>query len=155
MVSWDYQGLDEPAPVPRRRQPPPHPAAQAAPGLIPAMGDAVALTHRQLIDQIAALAQARRLQWHYCPDSRRCLGSAGFPDLLIGGPRGIILAEIKTADDDTSAEQDLWAFTLAEASRNLYALWPGTRLFQIWREADLEHGPFGRIALQLDSIAEA
>ena len=109
----------------------------------------MALTHRQLVDQVAGMAQARRLQWHYCPDSRRCLGSPGFPDLVIAGSHGIILAELKTADDDTSAEQDLWQYVLTDAGRHLYALWHESTLFQIWREADLHNN---KIMAQLNAI---
>lgn len=49
---------------------------------------------------------------HYCPDSRRCEGPRGMPDLIIAGRRGILFAELKGPDGDTSADQDAWLYML-------------------------------------------
>lgn len=63
--------------------------------------------------QRQAEAECRRLGllWHHCRDARHCSGPQGLPDLLALGPRGLILAELKGPDGETSAAQDRWIWT--------------------------------------------
>jgi hypothetical protein len=86
--------------------------------------------HNRLVAEIAARAQDKGLLWHYCPDSRECHGPRGFPDLVIAGPAGIIFAEVKSDDDVTSPEQDLWIWTIAQATTSPI-------LIHVWRRSDL------------------
>ena len=83
------------------------------------------MTEARFRSQVEAEAQRLGLLWHACHDSRACRGPKGFPDLVIAGPGGLILAELKTQDGQTTAEQDLWLWTLDHAA-------------MIWRPADLE-----------------
>jgi hypothetical protein len=77
---------------------------------------------------------------HHCPDSRRCEGGRGMPDLVILSPKGILLAELKSDDGETSAEQDLW----------LYTLWLAGLPWAIWRPRDWNAG---KIQKRLDELA--
>jgi hypothetical protein len=85
-----------------------------------------------LINRVDQEKGPHGLVWHHCPDSRRCLGTPGFPDLFITGRHGIIVAELKSADGDTSAEQDLWIWNLGAAG------WGD--MVHIWRPEHLESG---------------
>ncbi len=89
------------------------------------------MTEGELLELVQGECDRLGLLWHHCPDSRRCDGPRGFPDLLIAGPRGLVLIELKTHHGETSGEQDLWAWTLAHGGRDHYRL---------WRPADLEAG---------------
>jgi len=109
------------------------------------------MNENQLYQGIVALLEARpALLWHHCTDSRKCRGQRGFPDLVIIGPKGVIFAELKSADGDTSPEQDLFGWTL-EAAENMCA--PAcnsrVRLSQVWRP---DHLNGGDIEDQLDLI---
>ena len=93
-------------------------------------------------------ANSAGLLAHWCPDSRRCAGNPGFPDVLIAGPRGLLLAELKLAGAGTSAEQDLWAWTISEASDARAA--GGRPLgYELWGPADLQVGIVDRALEQL------
>lgn len=70
-------------------------------------------------------------------NSRR--DSAGFPDLVAAGQGGVIFRELKSAGGDTTAEQDLWGWTLTRAGAD----------WGIWRPADLASG---RIERELSAI---
>ncbi|HLK00483.1 MAG TPA: VRR-NUC domain-containing protein [Streptosporangiaceae bacterium] len=59
---------------------------------------------------------------HYCRDSTRCQGHPGLPDLVLLGPGGILLAELKGPDGETSPDQDAWLATAHEAGVP-YAVW--------------------------------
>lgn len=89
------------------------------------------MTHVELQAAVIALCKELGLLWHCCGDPRRCLGPRGFPDLFIAGPGGVIIAELKTEYDDTTAEQDLWGWTLTRA---LPAAWT------VWRQEQLADG---------------
>lgn len=92
------------------------------------------MTEAQLTRRIADLAQGQGLLAHWCRDSRKCYGHKGFPDLVIAGRRGVIFAEIKMLDAETSAAQDWWAYTLDR----------GRVRWILWRPADLEDGTIER-----------
>lgn len=76
--------------------------------------------------QAAAEAECERLGllWHHCTDPRRCRGPRGFPDLIALGPRGLVVAELKSADGDTSAEQDRWIYTAWQAGQPIQLMRP-------------------------------
>lgn len=80
--------------------------------------------------EVMRLARRLGLLAHHCKDSRKCEGAAGFPDLIALGERGLLIAELKTENGDTSAGQDLWAWT---ASRSGLAI-------PVLRPADLDSG---------------
>jgi len=81
------------------------------------------VTEAELLAEVTALCDRLGLLWHHDPDSRRTEGSAGFPDLVIAGPRGVLFRELKSAAGDTSAEQDLWGWTLTCLHHHLWRIW--------------------------------
>lgn len=89
------------------------------------------MTEAELVGKITDRCSELGLLWHHCGDSRRCDGPAGFPDLVIATRGGIIVAEVKSQDGETSAEQDLWLWTLGGMA-------------VIWRPADWESGLIDR-----------
>lgn len=82
------------------------------------------MNHITFLARIAALCDESGLLWHYCPDSRRCRGPRGFPDLIIASPSGVIHAELKTDHDSTTAQQDLWLWTLDRAGQRQVVWYP-------------------------------
>lgn len=88
------------------------------------------MNERQLTVAIEAECDRLGLLWHHCPDSRRCEGPRGKPDLLTAGPQGILLAEIKDEDGDTSPSQDAWLYMLHQADVP----------YAVWRPADWDNG---------------
>jgi hypothetical protein len=98
---------------------------------------------------VAALAQRRGLLVHWCIDSRKCVGDRGFPDLTIAGPHGVIFAECKMPDSETSANQDLWGHTIYRASSGMRR-----RLaYRIWFPQDLGNGTIDQELKELCSSA--
>lgn len=94
------------------------------------------MTETELQREVQALCNKYGLLWHHCRDSRACYGPRGLPDLIVAGPRGVLFAELKSEDGDTSADQDLWAWTLTRAAEV-----GSVRLdYQMWRPADLDSG---------------
>jgi hypothetical protein len=90
---------------------------------------------RWLREKVILLCADRDYLWHYCADSRRCDGMAGFPDLIIIGKRGCIFAELKV---DTfrhkRASQVTWGHSLLAAG-----------IFYVtWYVRDLESGSIER-----------
>jgi hypothetical protein len=67
---------------------------------------------------------------HACQDSRHCTGDKGMPDVVLAGRGGLIFAELKSEDGETTPEQDLWIWTLDRA---------GIR-WELWRPIDLTTG---------------
>lgn len=83
------------------------------------------MTEGQLLKTVTIHAANLGLLTHHCGDCRRCQGRRGLPDLLILGRGGVLLAELKGEDGETSADQDLWLSTAHEA-KVPYAVWrPG------------------------------
>lgn len=98
------------------------------------------MTHNGLVDAILLDAGRLGIVGHYCPDSRRCRGQAGLPDLILAGRRGILFAEVKTGSGDTTAAQDLWIWYLHESGHVVH----------IWTERAYADGIVQR---QLENIA--
>lgn len=101
----------------------------------------------------AVLQLGRRLGllMHWCPDSRRCEGDPGFPDVTAVGPGGVMFAELKLADADTTAEQDRWALMLLERSSQCAGYDCSGRgvFYRLWRPADLAAGTIEKELRQL------
>jgi hypothetical protein len=101
--------------------------------------------------EVLALAASMGVMAHWCGDSRKCQGPKGFPDLFIAGPRGILIAELKMPDGETSAEQDLWAWMLTREHECAECREYDTSApYRLWRPDDLASGTieaeFRRIA---------
>lgn len=106
------------------------------------------MTHAELAAEVTRMCRGRGLLWHQCADRPyRCHGTAGFPDLVIAGPAGLVLAELKSDGDETTGWQDLWAWTITRTWRPGEDTVSGWRL---WRPAQLEDGT---IAAALDALA--
>jgi len=86
------------------------------------------LNEAQLLREVLGVAAKHKvLAYHsYGPP----VSTKGFPDLVIVGEHGVIFAELKSDDGETSAEQDLWIWTLAAAGFPC----------QLWRPEDLDSG---------------
>ncbi len=108
------------------------------------------MTEADLRSAVCELADRHKLLWHWCADARRCCGPRGLPDLIIAGRRGLIIAELKTEDGETSAPQDLWLWTLGRGTHP----GPGEACepyqVHVWRPAQLRDGTIGRV---LEAIA--
>lgn len=88
------------------------------------------MTEEQFALEVEARIKDLGLLGHRCKDSRKCAGRRGFPDLVIAGIRGVLFAELKLADGETTAEQDLWGWTLRESGH----------AWVLWEPADLGNG---------------
>ena len=53
------------------------------------------MTEEEFQKQAEAECDRLGLLWHHCAQPRRCRGPIGFPDLVIAGPGGLLLAELK------------------------------------------------------------
>ena len=100
------------------------------------------MNETELQHKVQAICEELDLLWHHCCDPRKCTGNKGLPDLIIVGPGGLLLAELKSDDGTTSAHQDLWLWQLSHTPNT-----PG----RVWRPADLESG---RIRRELAAIAD-
>jgi hypothetical protein len=89
----------------------------------------------------AVIAAARRLGLlvHHCTAAERCIGK-GLPDLIIVGPGGLAVAELKSEDGNTTESQDDWLRTLAIAGVHVY----------LWRPTSWTSGRIERV---LNSLA--
>lgn len=61
------------------------------------------MTHDELLQLVTGYCDDMGLLWHHPPDSRR--ERAGWPDLVIAGPYGILFAELKSADGRVTKAQ--------------------------------------------------
>lgn len=85
-------------------------------------GDRAALaTERALLAAVTVECDELGLLWHHDPDSRRALGSPGFPDLVVAGPGGFVIAELKSHNGRMTREQIRWRACLQHGFRG-YAL---------------------------------
>ena len=73
------------------------------------------MTEAEFTARVLLRARAVGVLAHHCPRSERCQGNRGFPDLVLLGEHGLALAENKSDDGDTTAEQDLWLWTATRA----------------------------------------
>lgn len=80
-------------------------------------------TETEWTRDVVDLALMLGLVAHHHPDSRRALGSRGFPDVVAAGPRGVLFAEIKMPDGDTSGEQQLWLWMLNQSHPGYVKVW--------------------------------
>lgn len=96
--------------------------------------------------QVIGLAIGLGLLAYWHPDSRRAVGSSGYPDVTAAGPRGVLFAELKMPGADTSAGQDLWGWTLNEAGSHCSCECEGAGiLWFIWTvPGDFESGRIQR-----------
>ena len=97
------------------------------------------VTEAQLYLAIEQMCEDLGLLWTRNPDSRRALGSRGFPDYVITGPCGTLFREVKDATNTLSSTQRRWSWALMAGHEN----W-GT-----WRPRDLESG---RIKFELEQL---
>lgn len=73
--------------------------------------------------QVTDLCDLLHLKWHHETDSRR--SKAGFPDLVICGPGGVLWLELKTQRGRVSKEQHSWIEALQTAGQEAYVARPG------------------------------
>lgn len=73
--------------------------------------------------RITDLCDFLKLRWFHSGDSRRD-SCAGFPDLLIVGPAGMILAEIKKETGKVTNEQWEWLDALTDAGQEIHVWKP-------------------------------
>lgn len=92
-----------------------------------------AMTERQLQQCIIDLCRLFHLLCYHTRDSRG--SAAGFPDLNIVGPRGIIYAELKSAHGKTSIDQRCWEAGIREAGGTYY----------LWRPEDWHSGDIRQV----------
>jgi hypothetical protein len=98
------------------------------------------VTEEEFTGSVVARIDRLGLMYHHCRDSRKCAGRRGFPDLVSAGRRGVLFAELKMPDGETSAEQDLWAWTLRKAGQ----------AWVLWEPADLDNGVIDGALVQLE-----
>ena len=78
------------------------------------------------MENVRSLCADLGLYAYHAADSRRSWG-AGFPDLVIAGPRGILFREAKTENGALTRGQKLWGYRLAESGGD----------WQVWKPRDL------------------
>ena len=100
-------------------------------GLAPFMSEA------SLLAAVVDLARILGLLCYHTRDSRG--SAAGFPDVVIVGPRGVLFRELKTASGKLTRYQSLWGQGLTEAGES----------WAVWRPEDLAAG---RIQDQLRAL---
>lgn len=71
------------------------------------------LTEAQFQRRVTDYCNLRGLRWHHEQDSRR--SKAGYPDLTIAGPKGVVWLELKTEKGRVKPEQQAWIDTLRAA----------------------------------------
>ncbi len=82
---------------------------------------------------VAELARKHGVLFHHCPDSRRCVGPAGLPDLILAGAGGVTFPELKASPGLTAA-QTVWRWTLRAAGAEM----------PIWLPSDFRDGTVER-----------
>lgn len=88
------------------------------------------MNERELTAKVVEQCGRHGLLVHHCHDSRRCEGTPGLPDLIVASAKGVLFAELKGRDGETSADQDLW----------LYNLHKGGVPYVVWRPQDWDSG---------------
>lgn len=94
---------------------------------------------RALLAALTVECDELGLLWHHDPDSRRGVGSPGFPDLVVAGPGGFMIAELKSGNGRMSREQIRWRACLQH----------GFRGYALLRPEHHERGDTTRLLLQL------
>lgn len=105
---------------------------------VPPTGPAVLprITERQLQRMIVDYCRWLHLLCYHTHDSRH--SAAGFPDLVIVGPGGVLYRELKSETGRLSIAQTCWSQGLREAGVN----------WSVWRPADWPH----RVKAELDAL---
>jgi hypothetical protein len=80
------------------------------------------MTEAELLKEVEQICNELGFAWHHCRDSRYCGGGAGFPDLVIVAPGGVIFAELKSATGGLKPPQNTWRKDLIRAGAE-YRLW--------------------------------
>jgi len=109
-----------------------------------------AMTEAQFQRAVLALCKVLHLRVAHFRPARTAKGwatpvsadGAGFPDLVIVGPNGLLFRELKTRRGRTTAEQDQWLWQLTHAGADAH----------VWRPTDLTDG---RISAELHTIAKS
>lgn len=78
----------------------------------------------ELLSLVTDRADELGLLWHHCRDSRHCDGTRGFPDLLLAGPGGVLLAELKSDTGSSGPGQPRWRWSLAAVGVPAVTWWP-------------------------------
>lgn len=74
------------------------------------------MTEAEFTREVLALARKHSVLAHWCQDPRRCEGRAGLTDLILVTERSVMFAELKLKGADTSADQDMWLWSLSRVS---------------------------------------
>lgn len=80
------------------------------------------MTHDEIVVEIQSRARRRGILSHYCPDSRRCDGDRGIPDLVLIGPHGAAWLEVKAPHDRIKPDQTTWKHTLRAAGQEYHLI---------------------------------
>lgn len=99
---------------------------------------AAAMSERELDNSIRSLAAGLGLKRYATHDSRK--SPAGFPDLVLAGPGGVLFRELKTERGRHTNAQLEWLLALSDAKSDA----------DTWRPSDLLSG---RIARELTAIS--
>lgn len=78
------------------------------------------MTHDEIVVEIQSRARRRGVLSHYCPDSRRCDGDRGIPDLLLVGMFGAAFVEVKAPHDRVKPDQTTWKHALRAAGQEYH-----------------------------------
>lgn len=98
------------------------------------------MRHGDLVRAILGRCAELGLFAHYCRDGRHCEG-AGFPDLVIAGPGGVLYREVKGRDGVLRPEQGAWGFTLQIGGGD----------WKVWRPV---HWSWGTVDQELRLLAQ-
>lgn len=88
------------------------------------------MNEAQWQQRITDLCDVLRLMWYHNPDSRR--SNAGFPDLVIVGPRGMLYAELKAQHGKVTKDQRRWLDLLEHNGAEVHVWRPSD-----WRQVEL------------------
>lgn len=88
------------------------------------------MNHDEVVAEILDRAAKRGVLGHYCPDSRRCEGDRGLPDVLLAGQFGAAWVEVKTGTAQLKPTQTTWKHMLLAAGQR----------YEVMREGDLADG---------------
>lgn len=90
-----------------------------------------------LLRAVIDLADQLGVHVHHCRPARTergwvtpIQGDAGFPDLVLAGPGGVLFAELKSGEGRMTKHQSDWRVALAKAGATVV----------IWRPADMASG---------------
>lgn len=79
-----------------------------------------AMTETDLQKSVIDLCKAYRLKWYHPYQPK--YDEPGWPDMVIGGPRGVLFRELKDATYQPTPDQVAWG-ELLTAARHDWAIW--------------------------------